>query len=42
MRIVIIGSSGLDTLESNLKDAFLDLRGVEPAVVEWPLKVNFR
>jgi hypothetical protein len=42
MKIIIVGSVESDSLESNLKDAFLETGGLEIGSVNWPLKVHFR
>ena len=36
MKIAILGSSGLDTLEANLLEAFSSFPEVEPCLVQWP------
>jgi len=36
MKIAIVGSSGLDTLEANLLEAFSSIPEVEPFLVQWP------
>lgn len=36
MKIAIVGSSGMDTLEANLLEAFSSFPEVEPYLVQWP------
>lgn len=42
MKILIIGSTGKDSLESNLRDAFNDITDARIDLLEWPPKMHFR
>ena len=40
MKITLIGTSGHDTLESNMLEAFQNLEGINPNLIQWPPMAN--